>query len=887
MLSPGKRLALQSSLIRFIQFGEREVNGKPRIRIGEKRNEGSPSRPIPTPPKLLLQASNYQFIDNKGAFLFSRNGTFKVGIFNPGEQANFYLGVMHVASNTIIWSANRDAPISGSGEMVLTGKGISIADQDGDPKWSTPPLRSSVYALLLTEMGNLVLLDKFNSSLWESFHNPTDTIVIGQHLPKGTTLSNAVSNGDLSTGDYGLAVTDSDAILQWQGQTYWKLSMETMSYTNSNSIVEYMAINRTGLFLFGRNGSVIVILMSLSPSDFRIAQLSASGQFIIKHFSGSQWEQDFTGPIDTCRIPLICGRIRLCVDTMSNRPTCSCPPGFLQTQNSSGCVPSQGYSLPHACNSSQNVNDSSSSVVSYLRLGYGMDYFSIDFSEPTKYGVNLSLCQDFCTADCSCLGIFYKNSSGSCYTLENALGSITSSTTDEDDMLGYIKVTAEAPRDDNTNGDQNKKFPVIALVLLPFTGFFFMVALGVLWWRRRKNSKIRERKLGHANSFSSDDLDAFFIPGLPQRFDYEELEVATDNFKTHIGSGGFGSVYKGTLSDKSVVAVKKITNLGVQGKKDFCTEIAVIGNIHHVNLVKLRGFCAQGRQRLLVYEYMNRGSLDKTLFGCGPVLEWQERYDVALGTARGLAYLHNSCEQKIIHCDVKPENILLHDYFQAKISDFGLSKLLSPEQSSLFTTMRGTRGYLAPEWLTNSAISEKTDVYSFGMVLLELVSGRKNCSTRSQSHSTNNSNSGGGQSTSSSGLGLVYFPLFALEMHEQGRYLELADPRLQGRVTSEEVEKLVCIALCCVHEDPALRPNMVSVVGMLEGGVPLAQPRVESLNFLRFYGRRFSEASMVGEENGESNFILFPRGNNSTTSATSGSPARFSYISSQEVSGPR
>lgn len=285
---------------------------------------------------------------------------------------------------------------------------------------------------------------------------------------------------------------------------------------------------------------------------------------------------------------------------------------------------------------------------------------------------------------------------------------------------------------------------------------------------------------------------------------------------------------------------------------------------------------------MLVYEYMNRGSLDRSLFGGGPVLEWLERLEVALGTARGLAYLHCGCEQKIIHCDIKPENILLQDQFQAKISDFGLSKLLSPEQSGLFTTMRGTRGYLAPEWLTNSAISEKTDVYSFGMVLLELVSGSKNCSYKSRSHSMDDS---GGHSSNSSTTGLVYFPLFALEMHEQGSYLELADPRLEGRVTCNEVEKLVRIALCCVQEEPALRPSMTSVVGMLEGGTPLPQPRIESLNFLRFYGRRFTEASMIAEENDRSS--MTPQQARNSTDARRGLQNGFSYISSQSISGPR
>ncbi|KAJ6335643.1 hypothetical protein OIU78_012293 [Salix suchowensis] len=193
-----------------------------------------------------------------------------------------------------------------------------------------------------------------------------------------------------------------------------------------------------------------------------------------------------------------------------------------------------------------------------------MVYFSIGFSEPIEYGMNLSVCQDVCTANCSCLGIYYQNSSGSCYVFENELGSVIASTTDDDDHLGYIKIL-DGNDSTSINGSTDQ----------------------------RQDLPNKETKLGHANSISSGDLDAFYIPGLPQRFDYEDLEVATDNFKTKIGSGGFGVVYKGTLPDKSTVAVKKLATLGVQGKKEFCAEIAVIGNIHHVNLVKLRGFCAQ------------------------------------------------------------------------------------------------------------------------------------------------------------------------------------------------------------------------------------------------------------------------------------------------------
>ncbi|KAK8677859.1 hypothetical protein V6N13_143381 [Hibiscus sabdariffa] len=721
-------------------------------------------------------ASHFSFINNDGAFLFSRNGTFKASIYNPETQeTSFYLCIIHVESNTIIWSANRDSPISSSGEMNLTVQGISVTDSDGDLKWSTPQLQASVRALTLTDTGNLVLLDHSNGSLWESFHCPMDTIVFGQRLSVGANLSSTVSGSNLSTGDYRFLVTGSDAILQWHQQTYWRLSMDTKAYMNSNYVVEYMEINETGLDLLGRNGSVVVIRVNLSTTSFRIAKLDASGQFSVSSFSSGRWVQEFVGPIDGCQIPTSCGKMGLCTtDSTSNAPACSCPSGFHSaSQNIAGCLPNNSsYSLPTACDSTNNVTvtKSNSLDISYMKLGPGMEYFSLIFSQPEIYGVNYSACQDLCSGNCSCLGMFYDSSSGSCFVLENELGTIILSNTVADDLQGYVKVLVGPTSTDSNggNGDSNgsKNFPTAAIVLLPFTGVFLLAALVFLWLKRWKVNKSEEVKLHHRNSFSSDDLDGFSIPGLPQKFDYEELELATDSFKTQIGAGGFGAVYKGTLPDKTVVAVKKITNPGNQGKKEFCTEIAVIGNIHHVNLVKLRGFCAHGRQ-----------------------------------------------------------------------------------------------------------------------------SGRKNCSLKSNSHTANETNSGkANNSSSSSVIGLVYFPLFALEMHEQGRYLELADPRLEGRVNNKEVEKLVRIALCCVHEEPALRPSMSIVVGMLEGGLPLIQPRVESLNFLRFYGRRFTEASMVDEENRQSDdhFMLFQQENGTRSSmVTTGSNTCFSYMSSQQISGPR
>lgn len=721
------------------------------------------------------------------------------------------------------------------------------------------------------------MVDEKNASLWQSFDYPTDTVVIGQRLNVGKALSSA-------TGGYRLTVTDSDAVLQWNGMTYWKLSTDTKAYKDSNAEVAFMAVNGTGLYLFAGDEMTVAIQVSLGQLGFRIAKIDTDGRFTISSFIGERWVAEFSAPVEHCQLPLVCGRLGLCTrGSMSG--TCLCPRGFRSGGQLNGeCKPmDKSVSLPSDCDSTVGLTELNSSV-SYLKLDNDMDYFANDFMEPVKRSVSLSVCKDLCSENCSCVGIFHESSSGSCYFLQNPLGSIMSGSMRKKDRLGYIK-TSVVQTPENPD-EKSSKFPVLGLVLLPSSGFILLViVVGILCMRRNRNFKAADRKLDRCKSTSSVELEVISIAGLPVRFDYEELAVATENLKTQIGRGGFGIVYKGTLRDETAVAVKKITNLGVQGKKEFCTEIAIIGNIHHVNLVRLKGFCAQGRQRFLVYEYMNRGSLDRTLFGNGPVLEWKERFDIALGTARGLAYLHSGCEPKIIHCDVKPENILLHDNSLVKITDFGISKLLSPEQSTLFTTMRGTRGYLAPEWLTNSAISDKADVYSYGMVLLEIVSGRKNCSSQTWNQSTENDSA-----SPSSGLNChsIYFPLLALEMHEQRRYLELADPRLEGRVLAEEVEKLVRIALCCVNEEPDLRPSMTKVVGMLEGGVTLSEPRIQSLNFLRSYGRSFTKESRMEACNKQNEFEMFTRVGamvNSTTS--SGSYNSLSYISSQDVSGPR
>uniref|UniRef100_A0A0D9WLN5 Protein kinase domain-containing protein n=1 Tax=Leersia perrieri TaxID=77586 RepID=A0A0D9WLN5_9ORYZ len=303
------------------------------------------------------------------------------------------------------------------------------------------------------------------------------------------------------------------------------------------------------------------------------------------------------------------------------------------------------------------------------------------------------------------------------------------------------------------------------------------------------------------------------VAGLPRKFTFEALAAATDNFQFTVGRGSSGTVFKGILDDGTSVAVKRIDGGGSgAGDKDFKSEVSAIAGAHHVHLLRLVGFCLsppRGGPRFLVYEFMENGSLDKWIFAGGDrrrgeggrCLPWKARCQVAVDVARALAYLHHDCRSKVLHLDVKPENILLDDGFRGVLADFGLSKLVGKEQSRVVTTVRGTTGYLAPEWLLGVGVTEMSDVYSFGLVLLEMVGGRRNLME-----------DGNGVWT--------YFPKIAGEMAREGRVMDMVDRRLveSGEKMEEAVvRRVVHVALWCAQEKASVRPSMARVVEMLEG----------------------------------------------------------------------
>lgn len=357
-----------------------------------------------------------------------------------------------------------------------------------------------------------------------------------------------------------------------------------------------------------------------------------------------------------------------------------------------------------------------------------------------------------------------------------------------------LSLPPEGQEDSGTKGHR----VAVAFAVSFGSAFFAILVIGFfLWWRYRRNQQV---------FFDvNDQYDPEVRLGHLKRYTFKELRTATHHFsaKNILGAGGFGIVYKGCLNDGSVVAVKRLKDYNVAGGEiQFQTEVETISLAVHRNLLRLRGFCSTENERLLVYPYMSNGSVASRLrdhVNGRPALDWPRRKSIALGTARGLLYLHEQCDPKIIHRDVKAANILLDDDFEAVVGDFGLAKLLDHRDSHVTTAVRGTVGHIAPEYLSTGQSSEKTDVFGFGILLLEVITGQKALDF--------------GRAANQKGVMLDWVK----KLHQEGKLNVLIDKDLKGHFDRIELEEMVRVALLCTQFNPSHRPKMSEVLRMLEG----------------------------------------------------------------------
>ncbi|XP_056158311.1 G-type lectin S-receptor-like serine/threonine-protein kinase SD2-5 isoform X2 [Syzygium oleosum] len=685
----------------------------------------------------------------------------------------------------IVWSANHGKPMKHAARLQLTEEGdLVLLGDDGNKIWSTDTKRKSAVGLNLTEAGNVVLYDRSNAVIWQSFDHPADCLLPGQALRPGMKLTSPVPDGRALI--YTFTVEDhvgfvASVTTTSSSQTYYRTSDVSKMTSNIGQVAA----------LYGNKSFGEFDLPATSLAQFIMLESDGHLRHYV-HDGNYSWNKEdlLKDRINDCGYPQVCGSYGICSDT-SIGPQCDCPSetGYFkqieERQPAKGCNASMSISCD-----SPNHTFAAISNIYYFAFS---DVIRADISNTT-----VETCKEACLSKgCSCTMALFHNETaffgGDCYLLSDSFSLM------DNTNMGHTPNALALIKVDNASGhpisSSTRRGRARTMIIIGTTvGVVLMCLVSIYCIFVRCKVK--------ADDVEDDDPDLQRLH--LTRFPYEDLKAMTGDFNNKLGEGGFGSVFLGTLPSGVRIAVKRLDGFG-QIKRSFLAEAGTIGTIHHVNLVRLLGFCAEKSHRLLVYEYMCNGSLDKWIFHKDQEFDirWQVRRKIILHIAKGLAYLHEECHQKIMHLDIKPQNILLDECFNAKLADFGLSKLIDKDQSQVMTTMRGTPGYLAPEWLS-SVITEKVDVYSFGIVMLEILCGRKNVDRSLPSDEVH------------------MLTLFKCKA-EQEQLLDMVDKYSSDmQLHGQEAVKMMKIAAWCLQDDYSMRPSMSAVVKCLEGLVSVA-----------------------------------------------------------------
>ncbi|PIA33955.1 hypothetical protein AQUCO_03900076v1 [Aquilegia coerulea] len=671
---------------------------------------------------------------------------------------------------TVIWSANRKKLVRENSTLEFTHEGdLILKDVDGSFVWSTNTTGRSVTGLKFTDFGNLVFFDTNNNFVWQSYNHPTDTLVLGQKLVEGQKLIASVSEFNWTEGLYSLSVTANGLFAFFASDPPLSYSETKISGPKRSKEPSYVK------FL---NGSFALYILNAEPNKpDRVISVPASS-FV---------------QYGDCGYPLVCGNYGIC---SSHYEYCTCPP---VTEDGVGYFrPVDEYDPYLGCYE-----------ITPLSCEDPQSHLLLDLHDITFFNLrnDYDSCRLACLSDCSCKVAFCRHPNneveGNCFIQSDVFSLVNYSDTKNSsryNVHAFIKVQTPPAGPEPSPSSQPTGIiddvPKAKDNVTPRSSTFILVAslaalltlIIVIYVAVKKNNVIEE-----------DEICLDHLQGIPSQFSYEDLKAATGNFRRKLGQGAFGTVYEGVLTNGVKVAVKRLNGLGNM-KTSFLTEVQIIGGIHHINLVRLLGFCADKSHRLLVYEIMGNGSLDKWIFGRkkDETLDWKTRKKIILDIAKGLTYLHEECQNRILHLDIKPQNILLDNKFNAKVADFGLSKLINREQSRVMTIMRGTPGYMAPEWL-NSMITEKVDVFSFGVVVLEMLCGRKNLDFTQPEE---------------------YMQLLQLleKMAKEDRLHDMIDKNCEDmQLHCEEVVEMMKVAEWCLQSEYSERPSMSVVVKVLEG----------------------------------------------------------------------
>ncbi|CAA7409158.1 unnamed protein product [Spirodela intermedia] len=739
--------------------------------------------------------------------IVSTGGNFALGFFLPGNSiGKFYAGIWYnnLPGRTVVWVANREKPLlDPSGVLAIAPDGnISVLDSEGSVVWSSNASAISGNATaVLQDDGNLVLRAEEGSAVvWQSFDHPTDTLLPGMKLRRSSqsnlssTLIGWRDVEDPSPGNFSFGI-DPRTTLQliiWRGS---EIRARSQVWTGNQ-----IGATRDPI-------SLSIFLLSLEANGeetsvkFSAAEGSTAGRIVLD-FTGylkgllwdnrtKNWTVVASEPRPPCEIYNACGPASVC-NSSNPSLSCSCLRGF-EPRNmeewkegnfTAGCA----RRVPFNCDEGDWFLKSDG-----LRMPDG--FVSV------RNMSAIELCEGECSRRCSCSAYAYSNLhiSGAVSQCLIWIGEMLDiAQVDLAARSLYVRLPAA-----NAGDRRSSRRIILLLVILPtFASAMVLVGICCSIRKRAKKKEMRASKeviLGNwsapvAVQGGKDAIDLRFM-------DFGSVMAATDNFsgENKLGEGGFGPVYRGRLPQGEEIAVKRLSKRSGQGIEEFQNEVELIARLQHRNLVRLVAWCTHQEEKILIYEYLPNKSLDKYIFDPerSRELDWGKRTRIIEGIAQGLLYLHRYSRLRIIHRDLKASNILLDDAMNPKISDFGLARIFGGNQTQANTDkIVGTIGYMSPEYALNGLFSEKSDVFSFGVIILEIVSGEKSS----------------GFYHFEEALSLLGY---AWRLWQQGRGLELVDSSITGTVHEGEALRFITVGLLCTQENPAHRPSMSSVISML------------------------------------------------------------------------
>ncbi|KAL8262951.1 hypothetical protein R6Q59_024300 [Mikania micrantha] len=737
----------------------------------------------------------------------STSGEFAFGFQQVQGTDNFLLSIWYdkIPNKTIIWYPEGSPTVSpGSKVDLVDRRGLVLSDPQGKEVWSSNSISDLAYGYM-NDTGNFVIVGRNSPNIWDSFNYPTDTMLPTQVMPRGGVINSKMSQMNFTGGrfqlrmlqDGNLVLNTRDMITGSPDNAYYISG--TRDATNSTNSGDRLIFDATGyMYILRRNGERFTITEDSPPSGdyYHRATLDSDGVFTQYHYpknstEPTSWRVTWFVPEDICKKidSKACGLNNVC-SLEGNRPTCECPKGFSLVDNNTLNGDCKPYFTP-SCdeNESNDVED----VFDFIELT-NIDWQRSDFASLNPS--NEQNCRTSCLKDCFCAVAIYRDNQ--CWKKQLPLkDGYKDPAYNVKALLKFRKIDAPPETGENKSGTDDKSRRSLIFIGSALLGMSMLVIVVLIVVIYVCFFPIQKKKAVNLPSNSTVETNL-------HRFTYQELVKATNGFKDELGKGAFGIVYKGVIGTK-IVAVKRLEGVLQDGQKEFKNEVNTIARTHHKNLVQLLGYCDDSEQQLLIYEYMSNGTLALFLFGeTRP--SWKQRSYIALGVAKGLAYLHEDCSNQIIHCDIKPQNILLDDYYNAKIADFGLAKLLMINQSRTNTGIRGTKGYVAPEWFRNTPVTFKVDVYSFGVLLLEIISCRKSVVFEDDTED------------------VAVLTDLAWDCYQEGRLDMFVNNDLEALNDFEKLTAYIMIGLWCVHENPSMRPTMKKVIQMLEGGIQVTEP---------------------------------------------------------------